>query len=303
MENKNVTVVNQDGMEVVTKEKVISYLDAMGMSKKLTNEQKGLFIGIAQASNLNPFKKEIYPVPYKSGNGYDMGIITSYTVYIKRAERTGKLDGWSSGVKKDDNGELVGWVRIYRKDWSHEHYTEVPIGPMRKNNTFWNNDPRWMIEKCAISRGFRLCFPDELGHLPYTESEYDPTAERNVTPVDNPINMQSKDIETKEEKEKSEYDKIMNDDILAVIETLSEETKEYAKENGQYMDSESYNWCLDIKSFAENYVSRTMKTPIPVIQSAFKRLKGLVQEKQDEEIPFEKPVIEDPTLNDQRDLF
>jgi hypothetical protein len=35
----------------------------------------------------------------------------------------------------------------------------------------WENRPTFMTQKVAISQGFRLCFGDELGGMPYTVEE------------------------------------------------------------------------------------------------------------------------------------
>jgi hypothetical protein len=107
-----------------------------------------------------------------------------YEVYLKRAERTGKLDGWKAWVEGD--GETMkALVEIHRKDWSqpfvHEAYWREAV-QKKKDGTptaFWTKQPRFQLKKVAISQGFRLCFPDELGGLPYDPSEL-PDAETVV---------------------------------------------------------------------------------------------------------------------------
>ena len=50
-----------------------------------------------------------------------------------------------------------------------------PIGNLEefnKKQSTWNQIPSFMGRKVAIAQGFRLCFPDELGGLPYTEEEH-----------------------------------------------------------------------------------------------------------------------------------
>jgi hypothetical protein len=68
-------------------------------------------------------------------------------------------------------------VEIHRKDWSepfvHEAYWREAV-QKKKDGTptaFWTKQPRFQLKKVAISQGFRLCFPDELGGLPYDPSE------------------------------------------------------------------------------------------------------------------------------------
>jgi len=164
--------------EIISEEKILQFLDAMGIGKDLTESQKKQFIEVARAFNLNPFKREIHPVAYKDYKTGKMvlSIVTGYEVYIKRAERTGKLDGWETGVKKEDN-ELIGFVRIYRKDWTNPFYHEVYFSEVvgkRKDGTttaFWLRSPRFQLKKVAISQAFRLCFPDEFNGMPYTTDE------------------------------------------------------------------------------------------------------------------------------------
>lgn len=157
----------------VTDADLTMHLENLGLLKDLTNGEKNSYIQIAKAFNLNPFKREIHVSKY---NG-QMSIITGYEVYIKRAERTGQLDGW--GVVTEGNikdGTLKAIVTIHRKDRSHpfiwealyvEYVQKTKEGSVTK---FWQKATT-MIKKVAISQAFRLCFSDELGGMPYTSDE------------------------------------------------------------------------------------------------------------------------------------
>ena len=63
-------------------------------------------------------------------------------------------------------------VEIHRKDWSepfvHEVYWREAVQKKRMapQPQFWTKQTRFQLKKVAISQGFRLCFPDELGGLP-----------------------------------------------------------------------------------------------------------------------------------------
>ena len=57
---------------------------------KLNEKQQNMFLQIAIRHNLDPFKREIYPIAY----GNEFSIVTGYEVYIQRAEKTGNLSGW-----------------------------------------------------------------------------------------------------------------------------------------------------------------------------------------------------------------
>jgi len=163
-------IVKQDK---VTDADLTMHLENLGLLKDLTAGEKNSYLQIAKAFNLNPFKREIHVSKY---NG-QMSIITGYEVYIKRAERTGQLDGWNvttSGTVKD--GTLKAVITIHRKDRAHPFVWEAEYSEFVQKTKEGNVTKFWqkatmMIKKVAISQGFRLCFSDELGGMPYTSDE------------------------------------------------------------------------------------------------------------------------------------
>lgn len=170
-------------LTTISKDKIVEYLDSVGLGQSLTANEKVQFFNVCLAYNLNPIKKEIYAVKYGQNPA---SIIVGYEVYIKRAERSGKLDGYD--VKTEGNikdGSLKAIVTIYRKDWSrsfvHEVYYSEYVQRTKDGQVtkFWAEKPITMLKKVAISQGFRLCFSDENGGLPYSEEEI------NVKDVEN----------------------------------------------------------------------------------------------------------------------
>jgi hypothetical protein len=152
---------------------LIGYLDNLGLTNKLTDGEKNTYLQISKAFGLNPFKREIYVSKY----GENLSIITGYEVYIKRAERTGMLDGWSATTEGSvASGDLKAIVTIYRKDRSHPFVWEALYSECvqktreGKVTKFWEKSA-FMTKKVAISQGFRLCFSDELAGMPYTADE------------------------------------------------------------------------------------------------------------------------------------
>lgn len=151
------------------------YLSSMGM--KLPVKTQTMFINLAASFGLNPFKREIWCVGY----GENFSVITGYETYIKRAERTAKMDGWQcefEGVENLDKPyQAKAKMTIFRKDWSrpftHEvYYTEV----VQRNkdgrpNQTWAKMPVFMTKKVCMAQAFRLCFPDEFAGMPYTQDE------------------------------------------------------------------------------------------------------------------------------------
>lgn len=196
MKNEITTIDN------VNDKVLIEYLDVMGISPKLEEKEKIQFLNIAKTFGLNPFKREIFCTVYGEGQYKQLSIITGYEVYIKRAERSGQLDGWhattSGSVATND---LKATVTIYRKDRQHPFVWEVfyeecvqktKAGAVTK---FWEK-ANFMTKKVAISQAFRLCFSDELGGMPYTSDEMlQQTEDVSYEVVDNtPLQVEAKPI-------------------------------------------------------------------------------------------------------------
>lgn len=154
----------QTSHPTINQETLDNYL--YGSKIDLTPEQKVLFYAIAQKNGLDPFKREIYAVKY----GDRLNIITGYEVYIKRAQRSGQLDGWET-EKIVTGGKTSMRITIYRKDWSRPFKHEVYLDEYKKNTDIWREKPETMLRKVAVSQGFRLAFPEELGGMPYTSEE------------------------------------------------------------------------------------------------------------------------------------
>jgi phage recombination protein Bet len=132
-----------------------------------TEKEFGILMGICQSFKLNPFKREVHFVKYGTAAA---SIITGYEIYLKRAERTGKLDGWKCWIEKDDLGEKAV-IEIKRKDQSMPIRWEVYRKEFDKQQSTWKSMPTFMLKKVAIAQGFRLAFPDDLGGMPYIPEE------------------------------------------------------------------------------------------------------------------------------------
>ena len=166
---------------------LVGYLDSMGLAQMMNEKEKVQFIEIAKAFELNPFKREIYCVKYKADS--PLSIIVGYETYIKRAERSKMLDGWNVVTEgKTEDNSLKAIITIYRKDRKHPFVHEVFYSEYvqkandGKPNKFWQK-AQTMTKKVAIAQGFRLCFSDELGGMPYTSEEINDT-EQELIPND-----------------------------------------------------------------------------------------------------------------------
>lgn len=197
MDSKEITVTETKVVaETINyKEKALEYLQSMG--NKLPAKQQTQFLEMSQAFGLNPFKREIYAVGY----GENWNIITGYEVYLKRAERIGKLDGWETTV--EGSGEnMTATVTIWRKDWKMPFKHTVLFSEVcqktkdGKLNSVWSKMPSFMCRKVAIAQAFRLCFPDEFGGMPYTADEMPSEDEmKNITPTSELVKEASKRTE------------------------------------------------------------------------------------------------------------
>jgi len=176
--------------EIITRDKVLEYLKVFTPGS-LNDKEQSQFIEIATAYNLNPFKREIYCVPYMSNvkkpdgswtKERKLSIITGYEVYLKRAERTGLLNGWTVSTRKE-NGDTIAKITIHRKNWQHPFEHEIYFSEYKEENKMWKEKPMTMLKKVAMAQGFRLAFPDEMGGMPYSAEEL-PDNMTNVTPED-----------------------------------------------------------------------------------------------------------------------
>ncbi|ULQ60402.1 recombinase RecT [Brucepastera parasyntrophica] len=161
---------------VISRELAEHYLSVSPEELPLTEAEKERFIATAVTYQLNPFKRELHARVLFEDGQRRMKLITGYEVYIKKAERTGLLDGWKACV--EGSGEtLRAVVEIQRKDWSrpfiHEVYWNEAVqhDSSGKVNGFWERMPKFQLKKVAISQGFRLCFSNEIGGIPYDSAE------------------------------------------------------------------------------------------------------------------------------------
>ncbi len=133
-----------------------------------TDKELMIACGVISSFGLNPYKREVHLIKYDASK--PLQIVVGYEVYLKRAERTGKLDGWK--VEVLDNGKRAKCT-IHRKDFAQPFEWECEAAEFNKNQSTWNAMPHFMLKKVCIAQAFRICFSDDLGGLPYTKEEND----------------------------------------------------------------------------------------------------------------------------------
>lgn len=186
MENQ---LVKAGSIPEVTLEKLTKFLDFFGASNKLSEKEKTQFIEICIDQKLNPFKREVHLVAYGEGKNRTFNIITGYEVYIKRANLSERLDSWSTPViekcqtaRIDKKGNLdfiddiKATISIKRKDFSAPFVHSVKLSEYIQRTKYGDVTSFWLkpesqLKKVAISQGFRLCFSEILGGMPYEQSE------------------------------------------------------------------------------------------------------------------------------------
>jgi hypothetical protein len=144
-------------------------------------------LSLAKYLDLDPLNQEVYFVPFRGS----VKLITSYLVYIRKAEETGKLNGFRVDLGYDEKLGDYAEVTIYRKDWEHPFIWRVYMEETRpkfklSEESPWYRMPYFMLKKVAISQGFRICFP-ELRRLPYEEAEVPEIIESKESPFETKI--------------------------------------------------------------------------------------------------------------------
>ncbi len=205
---------------------VIEYLKLVG--QRIPETYVKQFIQICKAFQLNPFKREIYLIPYRD----EVQIIVGYETYLKRAERSGKLSGWRVWTEGSiENGDLKAVIEIKRKDWESIFRHEVFYKEYRRDTRIWREKPITMLKKVVIAQGFRLCFPEEVGGLPYTVEE---CVAEDVNKV---IEVETEEVykSVEEKEEVSDKRLITHRDIEEIKERAKKviEEKEGRKEEGE----------------------------------------------------------------------
>ena len=140
---------------------------------------------------------------------------------MKRAERTGNLDGWRAWLEGSSE-KLKAVVEIFRKDWkysfTHEVYWEEAVQRTKAGNPtqFWAKQPRFQLRKVAIAQAFRIAFPDALGGMPYESAELPEQSSETIN--------QDHSTEDLPDWVTEETDKTSTDDIQETTETQSAPT-------------------------------------------------------------------------------
>ncbi len=123
-------------------------------AKGANDNEFGVMIELARKYQLDPFARQIWLVKYGDSPAQ---IFCGRDGYLAIAHRSGQFDGIQSGSRVED-GELIGWCRVHRKDMSHPFEVEVYASEYSTGKNLWRDKPRTMIQKVAEAHALRRAF-------------------------------------------------------------------------------------------------------------------------------------------------
>jgi len=150
-------------LQLPTAEEVKKYI-----CPKADDSEIFIFLHSAKALGLNPFKKEIYLIKYDEKS--KASIVTSYEVFIRKAQKNPNYGGMKSWIEYDKDGNILrGVCEIYRKDWDksmNPFHWEIDFKEYNTGYSLWKAKPKTMTLKTVIGQANRLVFPEETAGLP-----------------------------------------------------------------------------------------------------------------------------------------
>ena len=140
------------------------------VAKDLTDDELALFFYRCRAYGLDPLKGEVSVQVYNKNNPEkrQMVVVVQRDGYLTIAHKSGQFDGMQSGSRKGDDGDLIGWAKVWNKSADHaievevyeEEYNPYVSSVMREPayQNLWKSKPRTMIQKVAESQALRRAF-------------------------------------------------------------------------------------------------------------------------------------------------
>jgi len=216
----------QNSRNPVSRELLLQYLSGLTDFPRLSEADRERFIQTAISCQLNPYKREIHVKILTEGGLVKAQPITGYEVYLRKAENTGLIDGWRAWTEGTGDS-LKAIVEIRRKDWANPFRHEVYwVEAVQKDESgkitgFWERMPRLQLKKVAISQGFRLCFANDIGGMPYELAELPDNGTMNNVAVAPPTHQA---INSSLPAKKEQADSVVN--LVSSIHALTMENKD-----------------------------------------------------------------------------
>lgn len=145
---------------------------------------------VAKKRNLSPFERQIYAFVQVDRRTGKRTLVCQATIdgFRAIAHRTGRLNGVSRKLIKDEKGRVIGAkTRVKVKGIEDPFIAEVSFGEYvkmydGKPTGPWAKMPETMILKVSEAQAYRMAFPEDLSNL-YTDDEIaEYETEINVTP-------------------------------------------------------------------------------------------------------------------------
>ena len=185
---------------------------------KASNEELLAFVVTANQYDLNPFTKEIYAFPGRSGG---INPVVSVDGWIKLMNRHPQFDGIQFKTEDRENKPFSVTATIYLKDRSRPVEVTEYFSECSRNTEPWKVNPRRMLRHKALIQCARIAF----GFSGISDEE-EAAPSVSVTPS-RPI-FRSK-LEPKVEIQPHELPPVVNP-VVSVSETPATETQEVAGE-------------------------------------------------------------------------
>jgi hypothetical protein len=171
----------QEEQNRVTQKTALEALDMLGITSRLTDKEKRLFIALCVRNQLDPLNRELHAMERKQkitpaeGKEYWITVmvpVVGFEVYIDRAEETGRLGWWNWETNGTFQGDdLSCTVTIQRKDWPVPFKWTCFYNEVNSGSPVFTKERHHMLVKTTLSRAFRLCFRSVLKRMPYTAEE------------------------------------------------------------------------------------------------------------------------------------
>lgn len=156
-------------------------------SAPLTDMEFSFMVELGRATQLNPFRREIWAVKYKQGvpaqifigrDGYVLGAQRQPDYEYHQVNSVYSNDEFymdESGIKHKakliDRGALIGaYCIVKRKNASKPTYSVVTMEEYNTNQSLWKTKPETMLKKVAEAQGVRQSFK-EVFRGTYSDAE------------------------------------------------------------------------------------------------------------------------------------
>ena len=174
------------------------------IAPKANDDELSLFFELCKNTGLDPFKKQVYLLPFWNGDlkRYVFSAITSIDGLRSLAETTGEYDGQSEPIWIDKDGkEYKVWtsdnypfackISVFKKGVKNPTVGVAYFDMFAKEKDgkytgFWNKPTKaaHMIAKCAEALALRKAFPSKLSGL-YVHEEMESNVKQKSIYEDN----------------------------------------------------------------------------------------------------------------------